>query len=102
MCTSKTQFRNQQFRAPTGTRFLIIGYTNHGGWTLRLPEPCKCCQLTGLVHEVGWNEVLIDGPVPAPPSKAALEAAFLTGGEEARAAMERAWSRPNRYFDPDD
>ena len=46
---------------------------------------------------LSWETILIDGPVPSPPTKKALEAARLVGGDTAADQLMKAWRR-KRYF----
>lgn len=101
MCETRVPLGNEMMKVPKGTRLKVRGYQNHQGWWLQLPEPCKCCGLTGRITSVGWTEILIDGPVPVPPTKKALDAAMALGGEAAVVQMLRAWRRV-RHYDGDD
>ncbi len=97
----KQQAGNKEAKFPAGTRLVIRG-VDHSGWSLELPTPCRCCKLTGRICGISWEGILIDGPVPAPPSKAALDAARLVGGDAAVDQLMRAWKRKRYYVGDDD
>lgn len=100
LCRARVPMSNANMKCPKGTRLKIIGYERQG-WDLQLPEACQHCGLTGRVHSVPWQEILIDGPVPKPPSKEAIESARLLGGEEAAEALVKKWKRKMHYYEED-
>lgn len=100
MCTLRQSLSNESFKAREGTRMRIIG-DDRRGWALSLTEPCECCGLTGRIYSVPWEAVAVDGPVPAPPTKSALEAAKLLGGEEAADELVKQWERKRYWYEKD-
>lgn len=100
MCTLKSSHGNAESLFKAGTRLMIRDH-EHNGWFLQLPEPCKCCGLTGRLSGIAWEGIVIDGPVPTPPTKKALEAAYALGGQEAYDQLVRAWKRKRYLYDDD-